>query len=128
MAGTSVQMQAEKRLRLSEIYRKLCQITDVEEVAKNESTVQGVSIWTLVFEKYYFRSGSYASATVVLTEFGQTQTACVVASGGGSGVVNFSFGANRHFAKDCLKVLEDCGFAVTDSGLKKGGFLEKIFD
>lgn len=127
MAGTTIRMQGEKQLSLREIHRKLNQIMDIEEVSKNESSINGVTIWTLVYEKYYFRIGSYASAAVVLTEYGTEQTACLVASGGGGGVVNHSYGANRHFAKDCLKVLRECGFTVTQSDLEEGGFLERIF-
>lgn len=127
MAGTTIRMNAKKQIHLSEIRRKLCGVVDVEEVAKNETVVNDVVVWTLVYEKFYLRNNSYASVVVVLTEYELEQTACIVASGAGSGMANFTFGATRHFAKDCLKVLEECGFIATDSDLDKGSFFERIF-
>lgn len=127
MAGTSVRMTAKKQMHLSEIRRRLGGITEVEEAAKTETVVNGVLIWTLVYEKFYLRNDSYANAVVVLTEYDREQTACIVASGAGGGAVNLSFGATRHFAKDCLKALEDCGFTVADSDLEKGSFFERVF-
>ena len=129
MAGATVRMQAKKQKTLQEIHEKIHYIVDAEQISKSVDTVNDVTIWTLAYEKYYLRTGSYTSLTVVLTEYGEEQRACIVASGGGAGMVNHSFGANRNFAKACVKVLEDCGFEVVESDLKMKdkGFLEKIF-
>ena len=127
MPGTTVRMTAKKQMHLSEIRRKLCGIHEVDEVDSVEKAVNGVAICTLVFEKYYFRSDGYASAVVVLTEYEKEQTACIIASGAAGRALNIGFGATRHFAKDCMKVLEACGFTVTDSDLKNDSFFEKIF-
>lgn len=64
----------------------------------------------LFLKKFFFRNGSYASLTIVLTEFGDKQTAFLVGSGGGEGIFNFSWGANRDYVKSCEKALRECGF------------------
>lgn len=130
MAGATVRMTARKQESLQTVYNKLRSIDGAEQIAKSTQTVNDVEIWTLVYEKYFLRTGSYTSVTVVLTEFGPIQTACVVASGGGEGLANYSFGANRNFAKDCVKALESCGFQIVESDLGKQdkGLLERIFE
>lgn len=64
----------------------------------------------LVFEKYYFRTGSYTALTVQCTGSGNIQRAVVVGTGGGSGLFNLSFGSNESFAQTAKKTLEACGF------------------
>lgn len=119
-------MTAQKQHSLQEIHEKIHYITGTELVSKTEQTIGSVSIWSLVYEKYFFRVGSYTSLAIVLTECGQEQTACVVASGGGSGIVNASFGANRKYAAECVEVLEGCGFRVIESDLDNKGFAERF--
>ena len=121
MAGATIRLAAKKQTTLQQIHEKLHFIKGAEQISKNAQRIQDVEIWTLAYEKYYFRTGSYASVTVVLTEHGQDQTACVVASGGGGGLVNYSYGANRNFAKECVQVLEACGFTVLNSDLDTHG-------
>ena len=129
MAGTTICMNAEREISLQEIYRKICSIEGIEQISKTIQIINDVEIWTLVYEKYYFRTGSYTSATIVLTEYEQNQTACIVSTGGGSGVVNFSFGSNRKFASEYVPILESCGFSVVESDIdmKDKGFVERFF-
>lgn len=128
MAGATIRMTANRQNTLQEIHEKIHYIEGAEQISKSAQTINDVIIWTLAYEKYYFRTGSYTSVTIVLTEHGQEQTACVVASGGGAGIVNHSYGANRKFAKECVQALELCGFTVTNSDLdmKDMGFAERF--
>ena len=130
MAGVTIRMTARKQESLQAIHKKIHLIEGVEQITKSTQTVNDVEIWTLVYEKYFFRTGGFTSITVVLTEFGPVQTACVVSSGGGEGVVNHSFGANRNLAKACVKALESCGFQIVESDLEKTGkgLLGRIFE
>lgn len=121
MAGTSIQMTAEKNFSLQEINRKIRNISGAEQVSNFTQRINDVEIMTLVYEKYYLRTGSFTSVTIVLTEYGEEQTACVVSSGGGEGLANFSMGANRDFAKACVKELEACGFVAINSELNSCG-------
>lgn len=132
MAGSTTHMTAVKQTSFQEIHEKIHYIEGAELVSKTAQNINDVKIWTLVYEKYYFRTGGYTSVTIVLTEHGQEQTACVVSSGGGAGMANNSLGANRNFAKACVQVLERCGFTVKDSDLNlkdKGikGFFEHLY-
>ena len=129
MAGATIYLTAAKQHSLQEIHEKIHYIEGAEQVSKFAQTIGTVTIWTLVYEKYYLRTGGFASATIVLTEHEQAQTACVVTSGGGEGIVNHSFGANRNFAKACVQVLESCGFATIESDLDRNGksFFERLY-
>ena len=129
MAGATIQMTATKQYALHDIHAKIHYIEGAEQVSKSEQIINDVTIWTLVYEKYYTRTGGYTSMTVVLTEHEQTQTACIVTSGGGEGLGNYSYGANRNFAKACVQALESCGFEIVESDLDMQGksFFERLF-
>lgn len=120
MAGATIRMTAKKEKTLQEIHEKIHYIKGAEQISKSEYVINGVTVWILAYEKYYYRTGSYASVTVTLTEYAQEQTACIVASGGG-GIINHSLGANRNLAKACVQTLEACGFAITQSDLDTHG-------
>lgn len=127
MAGTKIRMKAQKQADFSQIHWKLHAIEGLELVAKSENTHNGVAFWLLVYEKYYFRTGSYASVTILLTEYGSEQFAEVISSGGGGGIVNHSYGANRKLAVSCIPVLESFGFTVVESDLDtKSGILDRL--
>lgn len=128
MAGATIHMTATKHTTLQEIHGKIHSIEGAEMVSKSEYAVNGVTIWVLVYEKYYYRSKGYTSVTVMVTEYEQEQNACIVSSGGGSGIENWSLGANRNLAKAFVQVLESCGFSVRDSDLnvRGKGFVERF--
>lgn len=128
MAGATIRMTAKKQKTLQAIHEKIHYVEGAEQISKSEYAINGVAIWILAYEKYYLRTGSYASVTVTLTEYEQEQTACIVASGGGGGIINHSYGANRDFAKACVQALEECGFSVTESNLDVHGkgFVERF--
>ena len=127
MSGATVRMTSKKQNTLQAIYEKIHYIEGTEQISKSESVINGVTIWTLAYEKYFFRTGSYASLTVVLTEFEEEQTALIVAAGGGEGIVNISHGANRDLANACVLSLEECGFTVTDIEIQRKGLLKRLF-
>ncbi len=79
-------------------------------VTESRRDIGGCRIALLIFEKYYFRNGSYANLTVLLTETGEKQTADVIGSGGGEGIFNLSWGANSEFAEEAEGILADNGF------------------
>lgn len=112
MAGTSIRMIGDGKCSLSDIHAKIHYIEGAEQVFHQELSFDSTDVWLLVYEKYYFRTNSYASLTILLTEQGTRQTAQIVATGGGSGMANNSLGANRQFARQCVQALEECGFCV----------------
>ena len=110
MGKTIVHMSAQKQKSLQEIHEVIHYIRGTEQVCKNVQNINGVEIWTLVYEKFFFRNGSYASLSIILTEFDNKQTAVLVGSGGGEGLFNFNWGADRDYVKSCEKALQECGF------------------
>lgn len=71
---------------------------------------ENCKVLLLVFEKFYFRNGSYANLTVLLTETRVYQTADIIGSGGGEGLFNISLGANAEFAEKAKYILAEYGF------------------
>ena len=83
---------------------------DTEPVYETKKGFANGAVAMLSFEKYYLRNGSYASLTIMLTENDNVQTADIVASGGGEGILNWGWGANDSFAGKAVKILNKYGF------------------
>ncbi len=83
-----------------------------EFLCESEKLLGAAAVYFLAFERYYFRNGSYASLSVMLTESGEEQTADIVGSGGGEGIFNIGWGANTNFAEMAADVLRKNGFVA----------------
>ena len=83
---------------------------DTEPVYETKKGFANGAVAMLSFEKYYLRNGSYASLALLLTKKGEIQTADIVASGGGEGILNWGWGANESFAGKAVKILNKYGF------------------
>ena len=66
---------------------------------------------SVCFEEFYFRCSSYVALSVMLTESEDCQEAVVAGFGGGDGLSNISWGANKSFASKAVKTLSKLGFA-----------------
>ena len=84
---------------------------DAELVYETKKAFSEATVVLLSFEKYFLRNGNYASLTVMLTEKDNIQTADIVSSGGGEGLLNFSWGSNDSFAQSAVKILKKHGFS-----------------
>lgn len=113
MNKSTIHMSAQKHKSLQEIYDIIHLNRGTEQVCKTVQNINDVEIWTLVYEKFFFRNGSYASLTIVLTEFADKQTAVLAASGGGEGIFNFSWFAEQDYVNSCANALKECGFETT---------------
>lgn len=110
MSGACIKMTGNKQTTIQHLSNLLKNDTDAELVSESLRTSDSMSVVLLTFEKYYFRNGSYASLTVMLTESRDFQTADIIGSGGGEGLFNFSLGANSDFAETTADILEQNGF------------------
>lgn len=119
MAGTTARMSMTKTHSLYHIHEQIHAIAGAEQISKVEHHFDGAEVWLLVYEKYYFRTGSYNSLTVLLTEQDERHTAEIIATGGGGGIANISYGANRKFAKECIQALTEIGFTVETESEKE---------
>lgn len=81
-------------------------------VFENWRYVNDVRIINLTFEKLYWRTGSYAGLTILLTESNLIQTADVVGFAGGEGIYNLSMGVNKDFVEKAKQILSKQGFSV----------------
>ena len=109
MAAFQIRMTAPKQQSLTEIIQSIRTAGDGELVSEIRQDLDGCSLRLLVFEKYFMRAGGCISLTLLLTEQDSTQTADLVAAGGGDGL-SYTFGASRSFAEEYAKALEVCGF------------------
>jgi len=69
-------------------------------------TLGNKSVIILVYEKYYFRNSSTAGLTVTLSGEGSTAFVTSIASAGGQGILNISWGANSHFSNQVIRILQ----------------------
>lgn len=115
MEGVIVKMTTKKQISLKDIIEKINSIHDVEQISKDEQTINDVAIWTLTYVKYY--SASFCGMHVVLTEHDGKQTAHVSVCGGIGDLYNSRKKGNHKLAKECIQKLEDCGFFVIESTL-----------
>lgn len=75
-----------------------------------EANMLGGKAVLLCFEQYYFRCSNYVSLSIMLTETEECQEAVVAGFGGGDGLLNISYGANKSFANKAVKCLTKIGF------------------
>lgn len=103
---------------LTEAAEKLCYELrpDAENIRIKSYGSAGNQVILLSCERYFFRNGNYASLTVMMSEFDGVQTADIVGSGGGGGLLNISWGANADFAESAEKALKACGFTTAEKG------------
>lgn len=85
-------------------------IVEPELVFSQKNILGNADILLMIFERYYMRNGSYANLTVQLTDDGTVQNAVLVGSGGGEGILNFSWGANSNFAEKAADILKQKEF------------------
>ncbi len=109
MSATCIKLEGHNWSSLNEMAAALKEGISGELVLETYRHIDFVNIVILSFEKYFFRNGSYASLTVVLTENGEEKTADIVGSGGGEGFFNISWGANADFALAAEQVLKQFG-------------------
>ncbi|MBQ6686763.1 MAG: hypothetical protein IJM99_11720 [Firmicutes bacterium] len=112
MAGTNVKMKKSKTQELNDIVTTVRRalMMDAEVLCEHWREYDGMKACLLAFEKYYFRNGSYASLSMMFVEVDGVQTVDCIGSGGGEGLFNISWGANRNFAKLGYEELKKLGF------------------
>ena len=85
-----------------------------ELVYQELSDVNGVSVFLMVFEKFYLRNSSATAATVQILDSGTEQTATIIGVGGGSGILNTNHGSHADFTAALAAALAKYGFAKVE--------------
>lgn len=99
---------------------------DAEVLCEHWREYDEVKACLLSFEKYYFRNGSYASLSMMFVEANGFQTVDCIGSGGGEGLFNISWGANRNFAKLGYEELLKLGFEEDKEELEKLSLVDPV--
>ena len=115
MSSITIAMHRHGEGDLSEVAKQLWREIprELELICLKERGGTGGQAILLSSEKYFFRNGNYASLNVMLTEFDGVQRADIVGSGGGNGLLNFSWWANDELAENAQRALEAIGFTAT---------------
>ena len=114
MASKKIEMYSEKKYELEELKNRIkgeldkCMLADVEFKAETFRELGETKTLLLVYEKWYMRTGSYASLIIMLSEYQGYQSADIIATGGKE--VYFSFGAEGDFVKGGEEALRNLGF------------------
>ena len=121
MGATSVKMKKMKTEELRDVVKTVRKslMMDAEVLCEHWREYDQVRACLLSFEKYYFRNGSYASLSMMFVEANGIQTVDCIGSGGGEGIFNLSWGANRNFAKLGYEELLKLGFEEDTEELDK---------
>lgn len=119
MSCTTIELKRKAVTGLEEIGKKIQEdlsgdFVSSELAVRKITEAGGVRVLLMVFEKYYWRNGSMAVTVVQIMDSGEEQRAVVAGTGGGEGILNISFGANRDYAERISKTLTRMGFEVTD--------------
>ena len=111
MSTTSTKMKGKKSVSIEKAAKNLKYEISAELIEESICHIDDeTTVILLVFEKYYMRNGSYAGLTVQLIESPDMQTANIIASAGGEGIFNISWGANSDFAYMAENILRNNGF------------------
>ncbi len=87
-----------------------CQLVDA--VQRN---VNGTTVCTMVFDKYYARVSNRVSVTLVITSRGDDIFADIISAGGGQGTFfRFSWGAEESFVEQVAHILQQHGLVVSN--------------
>jgi len=77
-----------------------------ESVYSETRKIGAYSVMLCVFEQLFFRVGSYASLTVMLTEADSGVDITAIGSGGGNGLFNISWGAENSYVESFKEYIE----------------------
>lgn len=105
MSGVVAKLSGECSASILEIAQALKNELKAEGILDSYQEINDVKIVTLVFERFYWRNGSYASLTIALREYNGHCEGELAASGGGEGIFNISWGANRNFGNEATRIL-----------------------
>lgn len=100
------------QLSLDDVAEKIMNDVGAEPITQNRIDLgEGKLAIFVGMEDYYFRVKNYVSLSIMLTDDNYVQRAVIMGSGGGDGLLNFSWGANKSLAKRGEKALLALGFS-----------------
>ena len=114
MSSTTIQMKGPAAIRLPELADCLVDRFREEQAEvslKQISDVNGAKVLLLVLEKFYMRNASMTVCAIQIIDSGEEQTATIVGTGGGDGMLNISLGSNKNIARKAVDILSGLGFA-----------------
>lgn len=114
MASKKIEMYSEKKYELEDIKNGIKaefdknMFLDVEFKDEIFRELGETKTLLLIYERWYLRTGSYASLVIMLSEFRGYQSADIISTGGRDDFI--SWGAEGNFAKWGEEALRNLGF------------------
>ncbi|MBY5033585.1 DUF6054 family protein [Streptococcus gallolyticus] len=100
-----------QRVSFTDIQDRLCEKLVVDPVNIVHRRFGKVEVMELIFEKYYFRTGSFACLTILLLRPDEEHVQVdITAAAGGVGILDISWGSQKNFFKAGKAILEEFGF------------------
>ncbi|WP_425539294.1 DUF6054 family protein [Microaceticoccus formicicus] len=110
--GLNMKLKGNNSISIVELSAILENQIGADLITKTGRVAGDLTVILMCFEKFYFRTGSYAGLTIMLSESPEEQIADVVGFGGGDGIFNISWGANRNFAERAAEIIRGNGFEI----------------
>lgn len=114
MASKKIEMYAEKKYELEELKNGIKDEFDKHVFFNVEfkdvicRELGETKILLLIYERWYMRTGGYASLVIMLSEYKGYQSADIISTGGRDDLI--SWGAEGNFAKLGEEALRNLGF------------------
>lgn len=67
-----------------------------------------------VYDKFFLRTNTKSTLTIMFTQHGNNVVVDAVSTGGGSGILGFTFGADKKLLKIVPKILSQQGFQIVE--------------
>lgn len=88
-------------------------------LSENENFIKEIEnenckVTVFIAEDYYYRINSTLTLTVIVEAVADKTTVDIIASGGKTGLLGFSYGAEGSVVKRVVKLLEENGFSEID--------------
>lgn len=116
MSSTIIKMKRDESSSLIDLSRAVGRdlsgdMVSPEFSCREITEINDTKVMLMIMEKYFMRNGSMAVVSLEVIDSGEDQTAIIVGTGGGQGLLNLSFGANGDFALRVAEALKKCGFS-----------------
>lgn len=81
--------------------------SSVRRVGKSEGAAGGVAFTLSVYEKFFWRTRSYCSLSLMIISIEGKSRLTIIASGGGESLLNWDYGSARSFVQNFLANLSE---------------------
>ncbi|MGB4985233.1 MAG: DUF6054 family protein [Erysipelotrichaceae bacterium] len=105
-------LSCDKGVDVIKVLDNINRLITFENVYNDIKNCGSLVIYTSVFEKYFFRTGSYASVFITVYNSDDHYDLTVICCGGGDGILNFDWGVHNNLISGVLDIFKSYGFEM----------------